>query len=210
VTAPAHPAAADGGGLRPAFSAARSRLGLIALLLALAALAWWSTVDRMRGMDEGPGTHLRTLGWFLGVWLVMMAAMMFPSVAPTVALYSQMTKKRSPVRRWFSSVVIVTWTAAGLLAFGISEIGGRVLDDGLSWGRAGRWVAGGILVIAAVYELTPLKTVCLRHCRSPLGFLLGSWREGLSGAVRMEAKHGAWCVGCCWELISYHACLGGV
>jgi predicted metal-binding membrane protein len=114
------------------------------------------------------------------------------------------------LRRWFSSVVIVTWTAAGLLAFGISEIGGRVLDDGLSWGRAGRWVAGGILVIAAVYELTPLKTVCLRHCRSPLGFLLGSWREGLSGAVRMGAKHGAWCVGCCWALISYPACLGGV
>jgi predicted metal-binding membrane protein len=86
----------------------------------------------------------------------------------------------------------------------------RVLDDGLSWGRAGRWVAGGILVIAAVYELTPPKTVCLRHCRSPLGFSLGSWREGLSGAVRMRAKHGAWCVGCCWALISYPACLGGV
>ena len=105
-------------------------------------------------------------------------------------------------------MVIVTWTAAGLLAFGISEIGGRVLDDGLSWGRAGRWVAGGILVIAAVYELTPLKTVCLRHCRSPLGFLLGSWREGLSGAVRMGAKHGAWCVGCCWALMASLFALG--
>jgi predicted metal-binding membrane protein len=209
VTAPAHPAAADGGGLRPAFSAARSRLGLIALLLALAALAWWSTVDRMRGMDEGPGTHLGTLGWFLGVWLVMMAAMMFPSVAPTVALYSQMTKKRSPVAPLvFVSGYLVTWTAAGLLAFGISEIGGRVLDDELSWGRAGRWVACGILVIAAVYELTPLKTVCLRHCRSPLGFLLGSWREGLSGAVRMGAKHGAWCVGCCWALMASLFALG--
>ena len=92
MTASAHQATADGGGLRPAFAAARSRLGLIALLFALAALAWWSTVDRMRGMDEGPGTALGTLGWFLGVWLVMMTAMMFPSVAPTIALYSQMTK----------------------------------------------------------------------------------------------------------------------
>ena len=81
-------------GLRPVYAAARNRLVLIALLLGLAVLAWWFTVDRMRGMDSGPGTDLGTLGWFLGIWLVMMAAMMFPSVAPTVALYSSMTKKR--------------------------------------------------------------------------------------------------------------------
>ena len=78
--------------LRPVFTAARTRLGLIALLLFLAVLAWWFTVDRMRGMDNGPGTDLGTLAWFLGIWLVMMAAMMFPSVAPTVALYSSMTR----------------------------------------------------------------------------------------------------------------------
>ena len=196
-------------GLRPVFAAARSRLGLIALLFTLAALAWWFTVDRMRGMDEGPGTDLGTLGWFLGVWLVMMAAMMFPSVSPTVALYSRMTKKRSPVAPLvFSSGYLLTWTAAGLVAFGASELGGRLLGDALSWDRAGRWVAGGILVIAAAYELTPLKTVCLRHCRSPLGFLLGSWRDGLSGALQMGAKHGAWCVGCCWALMASLFALG--
>ena len=83
-----------------------------------------------------------------------------------------------------------------------------MLDDGLSWGRAGRWVAGGILVIAAVYELTPLKTVCLRHCRSPLGFLLGSWRDGPAGALQMGARHGAWCVGCCWALMASLFALG--
>jgi predicted metal-binding membrane protein len=78
----------------------------------------------------------------------------------------------------------------------------------LSWDRAGRWVAAGILAIAAVYELTPLKTVCLRHCRSPLGFLLGSWRDGLPGALQMGAKHGAWCVGCCWALMASLFALG--
>ena len=209
MTASAHQATADGGGLRPAFAAARSRLGLVALVFALAALAWWSTVDRMRGMDEGPGTALGTLGWFLGVWLVMMTAMMFPSVAPTIALYSQMTKRRSPVAPLvFASGYLLTWTGAGLLAFGISDAGGRLLGDVLAWDHAGRWVAGGTLAVAAAYELTPLKTVCLRHCRSPLGFLLGSWREGLSGALAMGAKHGAWCVGCCWALMASLFALG--
>ena len=82
-------------GLRSVYAAARTRLGLIAVLFVLAVLAWWFTVDRMRGMDAGPGTELGTLAWFLGIWLVMMAAMMFPSVSPTVALYSTMTKTRA-------------------------------------------------------------------------------------------------------------------
>ena len=196
-------------GLRPVYAAARTRLGLIAVLFVLAVLAWWFTVDRMRGMDAGPGTQLGTLSWFLGIWLVMMAAMMFPSVAPTVALYSTMTKKRNPVAPLVFAVgYLLTWTAAGLLAYTVSELGRRVLGDTLSWDREGRWVAGGVLVLAAVYELTPMKTVCLRHCRSPLGFLLGSWRDGLSGALQMGAKHGAWCVGCCWALMASLFALG--
>src|SRR4051794_34902403 len=82
-----------GRGLAPAFSAVRAHVGLVALLFGLAALAWWSTADRMAGMDEGPGTGLGSLGWFLGVWVVMMAAMMFPSVAPTVALYARLDRR---------------------------------------------------------------------------------------------------------------------
>ena len=80
----------------PAFAAVRVRLALVALLLALAAGAWWWTAHEMRGMDAGPWTALGALTWFLGVWVVMMAAMMFPSVAPTVALYARMTRRRSP------------------------------------------------------------------------------------------------------------------
>jgi predicted metal-binding membrane protein len=192
----------DRGGLAPAFAAARNRLGLIALLLVLAGIAWWSTIDRMEGMDDGPWTGLGTLGWFLGAWVVMMAAMMFPSVAPTVALYSRMTRKRSPV--WplaFAAGYLVTWAAAGALAFAIAHGGRQIAGDVLAWDRAGRWVAAGTLIVAAVYELTPLKEVCLGKCRSPLGFLLGSWREGWTGALQMGAKNGAWCVGCCWALM---------
>jgi predicted metal-binding membrane protein len=198
-----------GGGLGPAFAAVRVRLGLVAALFALAVASWWWTARQMRGMDDGPWTALGTLGWFLGVWVVMMAAMMFPSVAPTVALYSRMTRRRSPVSPLlFVTGYLVTWAAAGLVAFGLLTVLDRLAGDVLAWDRAGRWVAGGTLVVAAVYELTPLKDVCLGRCRSPLGFLLGSWRDGPSGAVRMGAKHGAWCVGCCWALMASLFALG--
>ena len=198
-----------GGGLGPAFAAVRVRLGLVAALFALAVASWWWTARQMRGMDDGPWTALGTLGWFLGVWVVMMAAMMFPSVAPTVALYSRMTRRRSPVSPLlFVTGYLVTWAAAGLVAFGLLTVLDRLAGDVLAWDRAGRWVAGGTLVVAAVYELTPLKDVCLGKCRSPLGFLLGSWRDGPSGAVRMGAKHGAWCVGCCWALMASLFALG--
>src|SRR3954464_5747519 len=102
----------------PAFAAARARLGLIALLFAIAGVAWWSTAERMSGMDAGPGTDLGALGWFMGVWVVMMAAMMFPSVAPTVALYARLTRARAgPLV--FTGGYLVTWTAAGLVAYGL-------------------------------------------------------------------------------------------
>jgi predicted metal-binding membrane protein len=197
------------GGLTPPFAAARTRLGLVALLFILAGIGWWWTVDRMRGMDNGPWTGLGTLGWFVGVWVVMMAAMMFPSVSPTVALYSRMTKARSAASPLvFALGYLVTWAAAGVLAFAVAFAGGRIAGDVLSWGRAGRWVAAATLLVAAAYELTPLKDVCLGKCRSPLGLLLGSWRDGWSGALRMGLKNGGWCVGCCWALMASFFALG--
>ena len=195
--------------LAAAFAAARVRLGLVALLFALAALGWWWTANQMRGMDDGPWTSLGTLGWFLAVWVVMMAAMMFPSVAPTVALYSRMTKQRSP---WspllFAAGYLVSWAGAGLVAYLIGVVVAHSLGDVFAWDRSGRWVAGGTLVVAAVYELTPLKDVCLGKCRSPLGFLLGAWRDGPGGALQMGAKNGLWCVGCCWALMASLFALG--
>jgi predicted metal-binding membrane protein len=160
-------------------------------------------------MDDGPWTALGTLGWFVGVWAVMMAAMMFPSVAPTVALYSRMTRTRSPLKPLlFVAGYLATWTLAGLLAFAAAAVGAGVAGDVLAWDRAGRWAAGITLLVAAVYELTPLKDVCLGKCRSPLGFLLTSWREGRRGAVEMGARHGAWCLGCCWALMASLFALG--
>ena len=167
----------------------RARLGLVALLLALAALAWWATANQMAGMDAGPGTDLGALGWFIGVWVVMMAAMMFPSVAPTVALYARMTRRRNPARPLlFTAAYLLVWAAVGLLAYGLFELGKGLFGAQLAWDAGGRWVAAAILAVAALYELTPLKNACLGKCRSPLGFLLGSWRDGSTGAVKMGAQ----------------------
>jgi predicted metal-binding membrane protein len=197
------------GDLTAAFTAARLRFGLVAGLFVLAGIGWWWTAGQMRGMDEGPWTALGTLGWFLGVWVVMMAAMMFPSVAPTVALYARMTRKRNPLLPLlFAGGYLATWTGAGLLAFAIGAAVARLPGAPLAWDHAGRLVAGTTLLVAAGYELTPLKNACLSRCRSPLGFLLGGWRDGRAGALRMGARNGAWCVGCCWALMASLFALG--
>ncbi|HEX3297230.1 MAG TPA: DUF2182 domain-containing protein [Nocardioides sp.] len=194
-------------GLRPAYAAARTQLGLVAVLFALAAAGWWWTVGQMHGMDDGPWSGLGTFGWFLGVWVVMMAAMMFPSVAPTVALYSRMSRTRL-LPMVFTAGYLTTWAVAGVIAFTIGVAASRAVGDHLAWGNAGRAIAGTTLIAAAVYELTPLKNVCLGKCRSPLGTLLGSWRDGWSGAFRMGVGNGAWCVGCCWALMASLFALG--
>jgi predicted metal-binding membrane protein len=209
LIASAHDRAPGRAELALAFAAARARLGLVALLFALAAFGWWWTAGQMQDMDGGPWTDLGTLTWFLGVWVVMMAAMMFPSVVPTVALYAKLTRSRSLAAPLvFISGYLLVWSAVGVLSFVLATGGGRLFGDVLAWDRAGRWVAGVTLVVAAVYELTPLKDVCLGKCRTPLGFLLGSWRDGLSGSLQMGARHGAWCVGCCWALMASLFALG--
>jgi predicted metal-binding membrane protein len=209
MSVPAQAGVRSTGGLAPALSAVRARLGLVALLFGLAALGWWWTGDQMRGMDEGPWTGLGSFGWFLGIWVVMMAAMMFPSVSPTVALYSRMMRQRSPLSPMlFTTGYLLTWTVAGVVAFGLGAALGSLPGDLFTWDHAGRWLAGATLVVAAVYELTPLKDVCLGKCRSPLGSLLGSWRDGPSGALQMGARNGAWCVGCCWALMASLFALG--
>jgi predicted metal-binding membrane protein len=197
------------GGPADAFAAIRVRLGLVLALFVLAGLGWWWTRDQMLGMNGGPWTALGTFGWFLGVWVVMMAAMMFPSVAPTVALYSRMTRTRWPFApAAFTGGYLLTWAVTGAVAFALADAAGQLSGDALDWEHAGRPLAGTTLLVAAVYELTPLKNVCLGKCRSPLGFLLGSWREGWRGGLRMGAINGAWCVGCCWALMASLFALG--
>jgi predicted metal-binding membrane protein len=189
--------------------AIRARLALVTLLLGFAGLAWCVTAVRMAGMDAGPGTDLGALGWFLGVWTVMMAAMMLPALAPTVALYARMTRARDWAQPLlFTGGYLLVWGASGLLAYGIFRLGRSTLGGPLAWHSGGRFFAAGVLAAGAAYELTPMKLVCLGKCRSPLGFLLGRWREGRLGALGMGSRHAGWCIGCCWALMAALFALG--
>src|SRR4051795_6712332 len=115
-------AAPAGPGLRPAFEAARAHLLLVIVLFALAGVGWWWAAEQMSGMDEGPWSALGTFGWFIGVWVVMMAAMMFPSVAPTVALYARMNTTSRWLPGAFTAGYLLTWAGAGAVAFVIAVV----------------------------------------------------------------------------------------
>ena len=184
-----------------------SRSTVTVALIAAALAAWIVTADRMRGMDAGPGTSLGGLGWYLGVWVTMMAAMMLPSTVPMVVLFDRVSAERA--RRGqahvptsiFVLAYLLVWAAYGLVAYGLYRIVVHAIGGPLAWDRAGPYVAGAAVAAAGLYELTPLKSACLRHCRSPLAFVVGGWREGPLGALRMGAVHGSYCVGCCWGLM---------
>jgi predicted metal-binding membrane protein len=194
------------------------QIGLLGSLLALAAIAWAVTGDQMSGMDAGPGTDPGALGFFLGVWVVMMAAMMFPSIAPMVMMHVRIQGGRrergqsAPVgaTALFVAGYVVTWTAAGMVGYGTFELGKAATGDAFAWDNAGQYLAGGVIVAAAIYQLTPLKETCLRHCRSPFMFLMQHWRPGRLGALRVGLFHGAWCVGCCWALMGALFALGAM
>jgi len=195
----------------------RLQAGLIASLLALAALAWGLTARSAVGMDMGPGTDLGSLSFYLGTWVLMMAAMMLPSVAPMVRAYALMQRSRPagqrPGERGASIVAflagyLLAWTLFGLAAYAVVDLV-RALDvPAFSWARGGPYLAGGVILLAAVYQLTSSKDACLSHCRDPQGFLAERCHDGLGGALRLGLEHGGWCVGCCWALMAALFALG--
>ncbi|TGS09971.1 DUF2182 domain-containing protein [Mesorhizobium sp. M2E.F.Ca.ET.209.01.1.1] len=181
---------------------------ILALLIAAAAVAWALLVRQQSGMDMYTPTMGMTAALFLAIWLIMMVAMMFPAVAPMILTFHQVQSgKRSRgqafVSTWlFVAGYMLVWTATGVLAFasaaGAEMLAGRV---GLSAAAAAR-IGGALLMTAGAYQLSPLKDLCLAKCRSPIGFILTSWRDGQWGAVRMGLRHGLFCLGCCWLLFA--------
>jgi predicted metal-binding membrane protein len=182
-----------------------AQVALVAPLLAVAAGAWAVTGDRMAGMDAGPGTELGGLGWFAVVWVTMMAAMMLPSITPMVLAHPRGQLGATPA---FVAGYLLTWGPVGALGWALVE-GARSLDLGiLAWDEAGRYVAGGAILAAAIYQLSPLKKRSLRRCRNPRPFVSEHWRPGRVGALRMGIEHGRVCVGSSWALMATLFALG--
>jgi len=184
----------------------RSQLVPVLALLAVAGACWAVTVARMRGMDMGPGTALGGLGWFAVVWVTMMAAMMLPSFAPMGVAYARASGRGSLGGvAVFAAGYLLTWAAFGVLAYALVE-GVRSLGlDFLAWGRAGRYVAGGVILGAALYELSAAKRHCLEHCRDSR---LLRRRPGVAGALTMGIEQGGFCVGCSGALMAALFALG--
>ena len=186
-----------------------------AVLLAIAAAAWiYVIASAMRAHDGmamgGAPSPLFSLGAFVGSWAVMMTAMMLPSAMPMIALYGVIQRNATGAGAKGVSVAIFTlvyltiWAATGVPVY---------LAGVLVTGLAAELVPYGIavvLVAAGVYQWTPLKQVCLRACRSPLGFLLGRWRVGRLGSVALGAAHATYCLGCCWALMAVLVAAGAM
>jgi predicted metal-binding membrane protein len=200
--------ASEEGELTAPLMAMRAELGMVAVLLLAAGVAWWWAVDRMAGMDAGPGTDLGALGWFTGVWAVMMAAMMLPSLAPTAAVYAALVRREPSRVLLFAGGYLLVWSAAGVVAYCLFELGKSLFASALAWHHGGRLLVAGVLVAAALYQLTPYKRTFLLRCRSPLRFLRASWRESRVGAFAMGLRSGGWCVGCSWALMAALFALG--
>ncbi len=186
----------------------RERNLILASLLVLAAGAWallaWQsamTDDDMMSLTMGMGAPL-----FVAIWVAMMVAMMFPTAAPMILTFARVHANRQQrgqpyVPTWvFVSSYLLVWTVFGVVAYGVA-VGAQELADRSMWlmDNAAR-IGGGVLVLAGLYQLSPLKRACLSKCRTPLSFILSSWRDGYAGSFRMGLEHGAYCLGCCWLL----------
>ena len=186
----------------------RERNLILGLLLVLAAAAWalliWqaaTAAEMDMGLTMGMGAPL-----FLAIWVAMMVAMMFPTAAPMILMFARVhagkRQRGQPfVPTWvFVGGYLVLWTLSGVLAYDVA-VGTEKLAGQSAWlmDNAAR-IGGAVLLAAGPYQLSPLKHACLSKCRTPLSFIMTSWRDGHGGAFRMGLAHGAYCLGCCWLL----------
>jgi predicted metal-binding membrane protein len=193
---------------------ARPRAVILGALLVLS-LVGWGLVVWQAGSDSSMSMHGEmemgldlTMGMaaplFLGMWVAMMVAMMFPAAAPMILFFDRVERGKREAGRsyvptaYFVGAYLAVWTVFGVLAFALAVLVDRVAADA-NW-VTDEWVrlAGVLLIAAGLYQLTPLKDVCLSKCQSPMSFLMTSWRDGKGGAIQMGLLHGAYCLGCCW------------
>jgi len=179
-----------------------------AVLLLLLAVAAWAHVllapmgaDDMAGMEMAMTPSVTDGAAYVAAWAVMMTAMMLPSALPMITLYAATQRNAGSTALkairvgMFALMYLGLWALTGIPIYFASVVLGAVSSAALAY------VVAGVLVLAGLFQLSPLKQVCLRHCRTPLGFLFGHWREGWQGGLAMGRAHALYCLGCCWALM---------
>ena len=194
----------------------RERVVILLAVTGVTALSWLYLLQLGRSMPDMAGMAMPmaprwTAAAFVltfAMWAVMMVGMMLPSAAPMILTFAALHRQKAKAAARlvptlvFASGYLLVWTgfslAATLLQWALDRL--ALLSPMLTTTNA---LLGGVLfLLAGVYQLTPLKEACLRHCRSPFAFLFNRWRDGWSGALRMGIEHGAYCLGCCWLLMA--------
>jgi predicted metal-binding membrane protein len=190
---------------------ARQGYAILAALIVLA-MACWAALAWQAGRADMGAMMSATMGMtaplFLAFWIVMMAAMMLPAAAPMILTFASIQASRRRQGRAYAPTFIFVagyfaiWSAAGIVAYA-AAVAGDALAAWAGWPAAmvARW-GGAMLILAGVYQLTPVKSLCLSKCQSPISFIMTSWRDGASGAWRMGVAHGLYCLGCCWPLFA--------
>ena len=186
----------------------RERNLILGTLLVLAAAAWAVLIWQAQIADEEDMglTMGMSAPLFIAIWAAMMVAIMFPTAAPMILTFARVQASREErgqvfVPTWlFVSSYLLLWIASGVLAYVAASVGDSLAEDSMWLMDNASRIGGVVLVLAGLYQLSPLKTTCLGKCRTPMSFILGSWRDGQGGAIRMGFEHAAYCFGCCWLL----------
>jgi predicted metal-binding membrane protein len=184
----------------------RERNLILGSLLVLAGAAWAVLAWQGAGAGEMSLTMGMSAPLFIALWIVMMVAVMFPTAAPMILMFARIHNTRRQrgqnfVPTWiFTSAYLLVWSVTGIFAYAIAVAGDAVADES-TWvmDNAPR-LGGGLLIVAGTYQLTPLKDICLSKCRTPVSFIVSSWKDGYAGSFRMGIQHGVFCLGCCWLL----------
>ena len=184
----------------------RERNLILGSLLVLAGAAWAILAWQGAEMDEMSLTMGMSAPLFIALWIVMMVAIMFPTAAPMILMFARIHNTRRErgqnfVPTWiFTSAYLLVWSVTGIAAYAIALAGDALADESMWVMDNAPRLGGGLLIVAGIYQLTPLKDICLSKCRTPISFILSSWKDGFTGSFRMGIQHGVFCLGCCWLL----------
>jgi predicted metal-binding membrane protein len=198
-------------------SSVAARAAFPAAVVVVLLLSWWwiaAMARDMYGAMDGPSAWMMTIVWdgphlilLWTMWAVMMAAMMLPSAWPMFEMYGTLSRRQfanghaSSHLYLFLGGYVLVWALFSVAATIVQRLLARLLLLSPMMELASPTASAALLIVAGVYQVTPLKRVCLRSCRSPISFLMQHWRAGAWGALRMGIEHGVSCVGCCWALM---------